>query len=221
MKNIDPNISNLFGGIQKGAFSGIDLTEYSLIKKGSYKKALKSYYAEKSTDKVTADKTTSKVKSKAKPDEKFTAVKKTADNLTESLSKVSGKLEETSEDKFSAVKDFAASYNSVIDAASKVNSTDVTKGINSMKSMTSVMSKALNKVGITIDKDSKLSVDEAAFKNASAKDVTELFKEDKSYASMIKNYAEDISKASVSNSTMYNKEGQPTSSLQGLFDSFI
>ncbi|MCQ2520136.1 MAG: hypothetical protein MJ107_06360, partial [Lachnospiraceae bacterium] len=122
MMNSD-NLSTLFGSLQnKSAFSGVNLSEYALIKKGAYGKALKAYYAEQKDEPVKvsgAKKPLKKTESKAA--ESISMVKKSADTLSSSLSKLSSDelWSEAGSDKgrekvTKSISDFVSSYNDVL-----------------------------------------------------------------------------------------------------------
>lgn len=56
-------------------------------------------------------------------------------------------------------------YNSLINAADDSETKQISRNLESMKSLTDINSKSLAKVGITVDsKSGKLSVDEDTFK---------------------------------------------------------
>ena len=94
------NISSLIGSLNQNNNNFINLTDYSSIKSGSYKKLMKAYYAEeakntqtqKSTAKKdnTANTKTSKVKTAADNPE-LTKAKANADKLKETASGLSSK----------------------------------------------------------------------------------------------------------------------------------
>lgn len=60
---------------------------------------------------------------------------------------------------------FVSDYNSLINAADDSETKQISRNLESMKSLTDINSKSLAKVGITVDsKSGKLSVDEDTFK---------------------------------------------------------
>ena len=68
-------------------------------------------------------------------------------------------------------------YNSLINAADDSETKQISRNLESMKSLTDINSKSLAKVGITVDsKSGKLSVDEDTFKKADSTKVDALFK---------------------------------------------
>ena len=212
------NISSFFNN-SKGGFGSINFSDYSLIRSGSYKKLMKSYYSQQKETTPKADKTTKKKTTEVKDTTGLSKMKSEADGLkaaTEAFNKDDlwkQKDGAYDQDKVaSAVKKFASKYNDVLTQSSKVSSKDVTQ---------QTMSGSLSKVGVTVGADGKLSVDEDALKKADAKDVKALFSGNHSYVSQITNNASAIGSAAVRSSSMYSSNGTLSSSLSGLFDKWI
>jgi len=221
MRNVNSlsNISALFQSSSKSSSKssssanlGIDLGEYAAIKNGSYRKLVKSYY---SSDEKSASKTGASSVLKTSDDTKaLKSMKTEADSLQTAVSelmgddtwkKTDGSLDTDKVEK--AVKNFVNSYNSVLDQADKVSNSDVTQQTNWMSSMTSTMSNALSKVGISVAADGKLSVDTDKLANADEKNLTSLFKGKNSYASQIQTKAGAIGSAAVRNTSLYTNGG--------------
>lgn len=208
------------------------LSDYYSIKNGSYGRLMKAYYSQNNksavdkssetakTDKV--DKTTKAINSKATVAKN---VKSAADSLKTSsdalidnklYSKVSttdksgNKTEAVDVDKiYSAASDFVNSYNNTIDKAAKSDTSAIKSNVSAMNNYTRVNSKALSNIGITIDSDNKLSIDEDKFKNANMDDVKALFGNTKSYGSQVGSLASSVSAAaSYSQFSGYNSYGR-------------
>ena len=230
MKGFNSNISSLFSSL--GTSSPINFSDYAAIKNGSYGKLAKAYYA-KQKDTDTVEKTSSKVstKAKAKTDVDTTGLskmKKDADSLksaAETLNdnnlwkKTDGKAD--MEKIASAVSDFAKEYNDTINQVSKVSSKEVAQSAKYMTSMTGTMSNALSKIGISVGNDGKLSVDEDALKKSDVNKIQALFSGNNSYGMQIAKDANEISKATVMNTGTYAEDGSLTSTLSGLFNSWV
>lgn len=220
----NPNISALFGGLNKNSFNPINLNDYALIKSGSYKKLLKAAYA---NDKKTDTEKDSVVNKKNSVDKTgLSVMKKEADALktaSEALSKdeLWSKLdtEAGKADIVSAVKNFAREYNDSLEQASKISSKEISQTVRFMGSMTNVMSKVLDKAGITVGTDGKLSVNEKTLSD-NVKTAQSLFQGAGSYGAQIKSYAADISKNAVSNSNLYDASGAATNLLPGSFETW-
>ena len=233
MKNMNSNLSSLFGSLNTGnsLFNSINLSDYSQIKSGSYKKLLKAVYAEEKKNASDTTKTTQTDKASAVSKKDATAlsdVRKSADELktaTEAFTKEDlfkkEKGEYDTEKIMGAVKDFAKSYNETLDKTSQVNSSNVKTSAKFMKSMTDTMSKALSKVGVEVGDDGKLSVNEEKFKKADMSRVKSLFAEPVSYGSQIADKAGEIARNAASNSALYTAQGIARSTMPGLFDQQI
>ena len=228
------NISSLIGSLNNNNNNFINLTDYSMIKSGSYQKLMKAYYAEeaktttaKAKDVAKKEDKTSKVKTAADNPE-LTKVKAEADSLKTAASAVSsadlwkpadGKID--TEKVTSAVKDFIKNYNSVVDQSAKVNSKEVANNTKWMTGLASTLSKTLNKVGITVGTDNKLTLNEETFKNANMKTVESLFNGSYSFAGQVESKAGGISNASLMSSATYGSDASVTSSLASLFNTNI
>lgn len=231
MMNFD--FSSIFGG-SKGGMGGFNFGDYSLIRSGSYKKMMKSYYSQveepsKQKSKTEkADKAEKKKKLDSIDNTGLSKMKSEADDLkvaTEAFSKDDlwqQKEGEYDKDKIaSAVKKIANEYNDVLNQSSKVSSKDVAQQTGFMKSMTKTMSGSLSKVGVTVGADGKLTVDEESLKKADMKDVKALFSGAHSYASQIANNASAIGSAAVRSSSMYSSDGTMSSSINNMFNKWI
>lgn len=79
---------------------------------------------------------------------------------------------------YKKVSAFVSDYNSLINAADDSETKQISRNLESMKSLTDINSKSLAKVGITVDsKSGKLSVDEDTFKKADSTKVDALLRE--------------------------------------------
>lgn len=231
MRNFNFNISSLFSNLGNGnAFGSFNLSDYASIKNGSYGKLMKSYYSEQKkttgTDKATTTKPTKKDTAVDKSG--LTQMKKEADSLksaAEALNKediwkqTDGKYD--MEKIAGAVKSFADAYNDTLSQASKVNSKDIAQDVRYMNSMSSTMSKALSKIGVTVGTDGKLSVDEEELKKANGSSIKSLFSGAVSYGSQIADKASEISKDALMNSSIYGSNGTASSALDGMFNKWI
>lgn len=83
---------------------------------------------------------------------------------------------------YKAVSAFAKDYNDLIGKAGDSNTTSIQNKVTSLTNTTKVNEKLLSDVGITINKDNTLSVDEETFKKADMNTVKSLFNGTGSYA---------------------------------------
>lgn len=231
MRGFNFNISSLFGSLgSDNTFGSFDLSQYASIKKGTYGKLLKSYYAEQKTPSATEKPKTDKTTKKTQTEDTtgLSQIKKESDGLksaAEALNKDELWKQNAGEydmDKIAgAVKSFANEYNDVITQSGKVNSKDITQSVNYMSSMTNTMSKALSKIGVTVGTDGKLSVNEDTLKKANVSNIKALFSGTSSYGAQTAERANEISKDAVMNSSMYSSNGALSSSLNNMFDKWI
>lgn len=236
MRGFNFNISSLFGNSSSGgAFGSFNFGDYASIKNGSYRKLLKSYYAEQKKD-VTAEKktatekkTTTKSKTEfAKDTTGLAQMKKEADGLKTSAEAFSNEdLWKQTDGKYDmdkiagAVKNFVKEYNDVIGQSTKVSSKDVAQSTQYMSNMTNTMSKMLSKVGVTVGTDGKLSLDEDTLKKADIDSIKNLFSGSASYGSQIADKASEISRKTIMNASIYGSSGALSSSLSNMFNKWI
>lgn len=117
---------------------------------------------------------------------------------------------------YSAVKNFAKEYNALIDSASSdAAGKSTSRTLSSMMNLTDVFKNQLEKVGITVDSNGKLLVDEEEFKKADMLKVKGLFNGSNSYASNVGGYASTIG-SSASSDLNYGK----TYTSSGSYSSF-
>ena len=137
---------------------------------------------------------------------------KAAKSLSTSASKLaSGNTEfyGDSEKLLEGVNEFVSSYNNTLDKLKNSDSTlALQKGV-SLVSTTAAYSKSLSKIGISVGKDNKLSIDEAAFSKANAGSVKSIFSGGYSFASKTADKANYIDRvAQVQTQSTYNSLGK-------------
>lgn len=219
--------SFLFSNMQSNASStGFSLADYASIKNGSYFKVMKAYYAKDGNGNSVASQNGADSFSSVKgASADSAAVNSNTASKADALSKSAGDLwasgkgsvfekkdivtkdENGNETKtydydkdaiYKAVSTFAGDYNNMIDAAMKSRNSNVISKATDMVMQSLKSEDRLNKVGITIGEDNKLSVDESKLKSADISSLKSLF-------SGVNSYAYDVqSKASYMN--MYAKE---------------
>lgn len=192
---------SLFGSknsIWSGSFfSASNLGDLGLMRSGVYTKMLKSYYEKVGNDKETKTKTNSsdspvwdndrkkfitpevKVDAKAEEAKKaLSSVKSSSKSLSTDASALANMDFDTSsrDEIYDAVKKMADSYNAVVDSAKKSSLTSISKSVTWMTDDTKARAKQLEKLGITIGTDNKLTVDKDKFAEANLTDIKSLFK---------------------------------------------
>lgn len=164
-------------------------SDYKSIQTGSYRKLLKAYYASVDTS-DSKENTSTKPKKTTVAAETDSAWKQAASDIS-SLKSSTNTLTsgEYTEDKRSDLEknitSFVRDYNSTIKSASQVTSSTLTKRTDWMTRITSNSSKALEKVGITVNSDNTLSLDETALSAADFSDIKSVFSGKSSYAGQV------------------------------------
>lgn len=247
--NTNMDYSSLFGGgapyIDNG-MGGINVSDYAMIKNGSYGKLMKAYYAKQDADKLSQSGDSSKT---------LMLMRSSADSLKKSAQalgdaslyekkKFKKKDEETGEETEAwdydwdaiakAVKTFVDDYNSVVEQAGNSETKNVLRNAAWMTSITEKAGNLLSKAGITIGKGNKLEFDEEALKkkttgtsgiefdNISA--LKSMFTGYGSFASKIAQKASAISSAAARTKGVdktYNKNGAYSDTLSRLFGSTV
>ncbi|MCM1135532.1 MAG: hypothetical protein NC400_08150 [Clostridium sp.] len=216
------------------------LTDYASVKNGSYGKLMKAYYgsgphraASKEVSSIVEQKnnrTTSAAKDSAKT---LSEVEKSAENLKKSADTLTARgaksvfkeVDIETKDKngvttttrgydtdaiYKAVSNFVDDYNTAIKQASSAESTSIQYKAKAMAGATSANEKLLSQVGITINDDKTLSVDEKAFKAANMTTVKTLFNGNASYADRISAQATMLDNAAnleATKASTYNGSG--------------
>lgn len=199
----------LFSG-SSTASTGFNFGDYYMIKNGTYKKLLKSYYKSEKGDtkdstKKTEDKDLMLMKDAA------SSLQKSAETLKDKAlwekKEITKKDEATGEETTTtdydwdsitkAVKSFVEDYNAAIDKAGSSDNKTVLRSASRMTGMTKSMSKVLEAVGITIGTGNKLEVDESKLKEARITTLTTLFKGSNSYADRISQRSAEIAGISM------------------------
>lgn len=161
--------SSLLGGAGTGSgSSGMSslLSDYASIKNGSYGKMLKSYYSKVSEEEETS---TSKNNSKKKETDgaSASAARKFYETAT-SMNKLDYSADNIDE-LYDNVSAFVKDYNSLITNASKSKSASVKAQADALNDYTYQNYKLFAKIGITMNSDRTLSIDEDTFKKVNPK----------------------------------------------------
>ena len=207
--NTQPDYSSLFGvGSSYGSGygssgNGLALGDYMAIQNGSYKKLLKTYYANQKAEKASSG-VDNEAKSKVVK-ESANNLKKAADALTSKdfWKKNEGNREEI----LKAVKTFVDCYNKTVSEMGESDNKSALRSTVWMTQMTSKTSALLEKVGITVGADNKLSIDEDKFNSAYTSDLKSIFSGYGSYASRVSQKASSIANASSQSTKTYTSSG--------------
>lgn len=232
--------SYLFSGLgSSGGSSAANLnflSDYASIKNGSYFKLMKAYYGQtgKANEIVNNSKRTTSTS--ADSADTLTSIQKSTDELKESADALLEKGNksvfkeqdgEINTDKvYKAVNDFVKDYNSVVSSTEDSNTKSIATRSMNMINNTSIYEKQLSQIGITINDDFTLSLNEDAFKKADMADVKNLFNNTGSYAyktsaqSSLINFAADT-EASKANTYNYNGTYNNAYNTGNLFNTYF
>ena len=228
------------------------LSDYSMIKSGAYKKLLTAYYksqedsdtsaVKKTTTKKSADgstDTSSKASGKQKEESNPNLVAKSAaDNLKNSASALESRAlyqatgtDDNGKDTYdrkgikSAVQSFVSDYNKVLSSAADTKSASVQNKAANLTAATSSNRKLLSEIGITVDKDNKLVIDEEKLDKADVSVMKSLFTGSGSYADRVSGVASSVSKAAYSaanSASSYSQTGKYKSTdISSLLDQYM
>lgn len=254
--NARTDVSYLFSNLSSSrSSSGLGnlnyLSDYSSIKNGSYGKLLKAYYDKAGSDSSSTSTNSSKLSTSLAADsaKTLTAIESSADKLKDSADVLINKGKDSlfkekdvtvknddgtttttkqydTEAIYKAVSTFVTNYNSLIDSVSKSDSSSVSKAASNMTNITSLYSKTLEKVGITVGSDNKLTLDKEALKSADISTLKSVFNNSPSFAYSISTQASYIDYAAsreALKANTYNYAGSYSSnySVGNLLDSLL
>ena len=157
--------SSLLGGGSSSDASSTLLTDYASIKNGSYGKMMKAYYAKTSEEESTSSKSNSKTKqtdgASASAARKFYESATAMNSLDYS--------EDNIDELYDKVSEYVKNYNALITAASKSENASVKAQADALNDYTYQNYKLFARVGITMNSDRTLSIDEDTFKKVNEK----------------------------------------------------
>lgn len=104
----------------------------------------------------------------------------------------------------SAVKEFVSAYNDTLKAAYNSGDKGVIRNAGYMTNQSKIFSRALEEVGITVNKDNTLSIDEEKLSSAKTDNLKTLFNGKNSYASFVSQRADMVSNAATTAATSSN-----------------
>lgn len=225
--NVNNSLNNsmysaIFGGSSSNSSGifGIDYSQYASIKNGSYRTALKAYYASDAAKKNTVtDKNGNTTISGKDSTSALTRIQTSSDELsksaatllqggkksvfatgtkTDSAGKSYDAYDYDTDKIYKAVKGFVDSYNSMIDNTVSTQTSNIASATAGMINMTDQNKGMLAQIGISVSADDyKLTLNEDDFKKADMNTVKSLFNTTGSYgyqvsakASMVNYYAQ-------------------------------
>ena len=228
--------SYMFSSLGSGASSAGSsnfLADYASIKNGSYAKLMKSYYGTTKTSSTASSSTTSSSKNildklfEERRNPKVSKdVQEANSSLTSGLSTLKTSVStlqnsktytdtengQSAADKVvSAMKAYVTDYNNVVTAAKGSTLTNKTAYVANMMSSTAANADKLSEIGVTVNSNGTLSVNEAKLKAADISKVQELFSSDNimSYGSTVGSRLQ-FAGASSSTGTVTDSTGSST-----------
>lgn len=199
---------------------GIDLGDYAAIQNGTYYKLAKANYAQQAADEKSEKAIDSKL-SLTSMKSSGDALKAAADKLSDrslwqkktikSKDEATGEIVEKEDyDRAainSAIKEYVEAYNDMIENAGNAETKSVLRTATTMIGDTASVSKLLDRVGIKIGSDNKLTIDEDKLGEASIGELKTLFEGSGSYADKIAGRASSISRSAKEATDNYTGEG--------------
>ena len=226
--------NTLFGSkssISAGSFlSASNFGDLSLMRSGVYTKMLKSYYAKQTS---STDKTSSSGKNSSSEDylntinDKISKLKtSTSDEALSSIKSEANQMKKAADavtaidyDKtpgdavYSKVKDLVNTYNSLAKQTGKSDLVSISQSRTWMVNDTKAHEAQWNKIGITMEDDQTLTIDEKKFKEASTSDIKNFLSGASGYASRLSTKANGFYQLASnqltlnSGTSLYNKYG--------------
>ena len=200
------NYSSFFGSGSSSLSSSIysNLSQLSSIRSGAYSKALKAYYGKNSETDTSKKSSASRYNNYQYANSELTKVSKESSELVAASKKLSdagkdnlfnNKEKYDSDAAFKAANEFVTNYNETLDAVSKTANATVRNSANSMTKMAGIMTKSLGSIGITVEKNGKLAINESEFKNADFDKIKSVLGTNGSFARIIGSFAQRLESA--------------------------
>ncbi|MCH5261364.1 MAG: hypothetical protein J1F42_00460 [Lachnospiraceae bacterium] len=189
-----PTLKTLFQGINSFADKSADRASkiYSLASDGDYVTSSKAKYAGSTGSYVAGS--SSKKDSDSDTKTSDSKMASSASTLYKTLEKL-GNTTFDSDHKdsvYDALSAFIKDYNALLKDAEKSENTKVTNQVDYLKNLISNNKSAFAKIGITVNSDKSLSIDEDKFKEANMSDVKSLFEGSYSFAEKMKDRINQI-----------------------------
>ena len=189
-----PTMKTLFQGINSFADKSADRASkiYSLASEGDSVTSSKAKYAGTTGSYVAGSSSTKDDKSDAKTSDSTMA--STASALYKSIDKLGAKTidNDHKDDLYDAFFAFIKDYNTLVEKAGKSENSKVTNQVDYLKDLIANNKSALAKLGVSVNSDKTLSLDEDKFKEADMKDLKSLFEGAYSFAEKMKDRINQI-----------------------------
>ena len=208
-----------------GDLSGL-LSDYSSIKRGTYGKLLKAYYAKEPSAAKGNNTTTTDKKITANAETSvYNKVSTSADSLQKSIDTLSSlDASKDATETLKAVQNYVKDYNSFLSASGDTGNSTITGRTETIKAATASYNKQLSSLGINVGSDGKLSLDEDAFNKADKSGMSSLFSAKASYGYSVKvsaGMAASNANYESTKTSLYTSNGSYNISTGTLMDSLM
>lgn len=202
-----PTITTLFKGNNSFASRAADRASkiYRVAGDGEAVTSSKAKYAGSTGSASSSSKTASE--KEASKTVKDSSSAELAEALYKSVDKL-GAMEITNENKDKVYDAFSAvikDYNSLIEKSSKSENSNVTNQTNYLKNLVSGNKSAFSRMGVTVNSDKTLSIDEKTFKESDMSNVKNLFNGAYSFAEKMKDRVNQIHRYATQGEALNNK----------------
>lgn len=210
--------SSLFAtDVLSGTNNSFNLSDYSMIRNGTYKKLMKAYYSQDKSDNVSGlvknndpasvltAQDASSMGNAIKDVMKASLWEKKSVTETDETGNETVKQDYDRESIGKALQKFTEEYNKTVEAAGNSGSMTVLRNGVWLTKSTSVNAKLLSKAGITVGSDNKLTFDQNKLDEADISSVKSLFTGHGSYASQL--LARSNAIASTATPSSYSRNG--------------
>ncbi len=206
------------------------ISDYNSIRNGSYFKLAKHYYATDGAKEATQKKFANRNQVVLGAQKEDKATKSDAEGAWKDLAalrkdtlykqKADGTYD--TEEIRKNVQKFIDGYNNAIESAQNSGNTNVLRSASKLIAQTKNYAHDLEKLGITIQNDNTITMDETVFESADMKDVKNIFAGDFSFGSRTQERMLQLaSDAGSTVSGMYTSDGVTASSIGSLYDSLF
>lgn len=178
------DVSFLFTNLNKknsgiSAMTGL-LGDYASIKNGSYGKLMRAYFKTEGSSEAVSGLAKDSLKKDSTEAKSIAKVQETASDLAERLDVLSSAgagsiYEKDLDDIYDAVKSYIKDYNSALKAGEDTDNATLSSRVKTLATNTAMYEKDLSAIGITINKDSSLSIDKDTFMKSSVSSVQNIF----------------------------------------------
>lgn len=195
LSGLKQDYSFLFSSINSSSnnsgnlFTAINLSDYNSIKTGTYGKLLKAYYKKEDTDSTDTSSKKDTVNKKENTSAKeLKEVQTEANELRDSASKLMQRgsksvfKDEDMKKVYDAISDFVEDFNTAVDKGVESGVQSVVKSAEGLVTLARDYREELNQMGITFDKDNRLTIDKDTFMKTDVSKVKDLFGGQNSFA---------------------------------------